>query len=380
MSGESGTSPAHAVLSCGASGWGGLEGQALLLAETYRRHGLRVTLLARPETPLALEARARGLDVLTALPRRGLGTPASVLALARFLRRTRPAVLHVHEGRDLRTVAPALALSRAGTALYVTRHMGLRHGRRDPWHRWVYGRVRCLYAISNHVADEARRVLPLDPERIVVRPPGIDLGRFDPRGVDRAAVRARLGWSAEDAVVGMLGRVTAGKGQADLLAAAERLLSSRPRLRFAFVGSAGGEPAEQSLEAELRARARSLGPRVSWHEATDRPEEFYAAFDVFVFPSHAEAFGLALVEAMAMRRPVVAAAAAGVLDIVDDGRDGLLYTRGSETELSDRIVFLLDRPERAGALAERAREKAVEKWGIDTIARLYIDDFEKDRE
>jgi glycosyltransferase involved in cell wall biosynthesis len=370
--------PRKAFLSCGASGWGGLERQALLLAETYRDRGLGMALLARPDTPFELEARARGFEVFSLLPEHGSGTPASVLALARLLRRERPRVLHLHEGRDLRTLAPALALSGVGAALYATRHMGLRHDRHDLWHRWLYARVRRFYAISHHVAAEARRVLPLESAQIVVRPPGIDLGRFDPERVDRTEVRTRLGWARDEIVVGMLGRITALKGHDDLLAAAERLLPSRPELRFVFVGSPGREEGERALERSLRERSRPLGARVSWHAATDRPEDYYAAFDVFVFPSHAEAFGLALVEAMAMRCPVVAAASAGVLDIVDDGRDGLLYTRGSVAELADRIAFLVDRPDRAEALARRAREKALETWGIDRIAGLYIEDFERD--
>jgi glycosyltransferase involved in cell wall biosynthesis len=366
------------VLSCGASGWGGLERQALLLARTYRRKGLRVALLTAPETPLARWAGKEGLDVKALLPDRARGTPASVLSTARYLRTTSPALLHAHEGKDLRTLAPALALSRVPAVLYLTRHMGLRHDRHTPWHRWLYARVDRFYAISNRVADEARRVLPLDPAKIVVRPPGIDLERFDPARVDRAEIRARLGWTAEDVVVGMLGRVTALKGHADLLEAAGRLLPSRPRLRFAFVGSAGHEPKERALETELGARARALGPRVGCYPGTERPEDFYAAFDLFVFPSHDEAFGLALVEAMALARPVVAAAAAGVLDIVEDGRDGLLYPAGSVADLAERIAFLTDRPETAARLGEEGRRKALEKWGIDRIADLYLEDFKRD--
>ncbi len=366
------------LLSCGASGWGGLEGEVLLLAEAYRRRGVATALLVQPETPLALRAQEAGLDSHPLLPRRRANAAGSVLALARELRRTRPSFLHVHEGRDLRVLVPALGMSRTGASLYVTRHMGLRHARRDPWHRWIYGRVRRFYAISHHVAEEARRVLPLPPERIFVRPPGIDTGRFDPARVDRAEVRARFGWAPSDFVIGMLGRVTAHKGHADLLEAATLLLPTHPRLRFSFVGSAGRDASEQALEAELLRRVRTLGPRVSWHPATERPEEFYAAFDVFIFPSHAEAFGLALVEAMAMHRPVIAAAAAGVLDIVTDGRDGLLYSPGSATGLAERIAGLVDHPERGVSLATRARERVLENWDINRIAGLYLDDFQND--
>ena len=366
------------LLSCGASGWGGLEGEVLLLAEAYRRRGLATALLVQPETPLALRAQEAGFDCHPCLPLRRADAAGSVLALARDLRRMRPSFLHVHEGRDLRVLVPALAMARTGSALYVTRHMGLRHARRDPWHRWIYGRVRRFYAISHHVAEEARRVLPLPPERVIVRPPGIDTGRFDPARVDRAEVRARLGWAPSDLVIGMLGRVTAHKGQPDLLEAASLLLPVHPRLRFSFVGSAGRDASEHALEAELLRRARTLGPRVSWHPATERPEEFYAAFDVFVFPSHIEAFGLALVEAMAMRRPVIAAAAAGVLDIVTDGRDGLLYSPGSAAELADRITGLVDHPEMGASLGTRAREKVLGNWDINRIAELYIEDFYND--
>ncbi len=99
-----------------------------------------------------------------------------------------------------------------------------------------------------------------------------------------------------------------------------------------------------------------------------------AAFDISVFPSLWEGTPLTLFEALAAARPIVATDADGLLDVLTDGRDALIVPKRDSDALAERIVQLIDQPERRRELAARARETAkhydIEAF-VKKMERLY---------
>ena len=150
---------------------------------------------------------------------------------------------------------------------------------------------------------------------------GVDLTRFDPDRVapsERAAVRAELGVGPDDVVVGTVGRLVAEKGYPELFEAARSL---GPGVVLVVVGPDDPEKADR-LPAELVEAAAADGVRfLGMRDDVDR---LYAAFDVFVLPSHREGFPRAAMEAAAMGLPVVATDIRGCRQVVDDGVTGML--------------------------------------------------------
>jgi glycosyltransferase involved in cell wall biosynthesis len=92
-----------------------------------------------------------------------------------------------------------------------------------------------------------------------------------------------------------------------------------------------------------------------------------AAMDIFVFPSHAEAFGLALIEAMAMAKPVVASNCDGVLDIVIDQQTGLLVPPRHIEALSQAVRSLARNAEQRLAIGRRGREHVLQYFSLDRM-------------
>ncbi len=90
--------------------------------------------------------------------------------------------------------------------------------------------------------------------------------------------------------------------------------------------------------------------------------EAIAAADMLVLPSFAESFGMALIEAMACGKPVIASNLPGVRTVVADGTDGLLITPGNVSELVTAIQSLLDNPEKSGQMGQAGRQKVLEKY------------------
>ena len=101
-----------------------------------------------------------------------------------------------------------------------------------------------------------------------------------------------------------------------------------------------------------------------------------SAFDLFAFPSINEGMGKALVEAMALEKPVVASRIGGITDLVNDGVNGLLVPPADPQALADRILFLMENPETGRRMAGKAAETAA-AYGSAAMVRkieaLYAD-------
>jgi glycosyltransferase involved in cell wall biosynthesis len=217
-----------------------------------------------------------------------------------------------------------------------------------------------VIAISDFVADYARRIYGMEPERLRVIPRGVDVARFDPANVapervERLAAEWRLP-RERGRIVLLPGRLTRWKGQLDLIEAAARL-ASRTDLLFLLVGS-GAERPEYKREIEEAIARHRLGDRVRLLPACrDMPAAFLLADLVVSASTRPEGFGRVIVEAQAMGRPVVATDHGGARETVIPGETGWLAPPGDVPALAAAIEAALDRPAEARtALAERAIE------------------------
>jgi glycosyltransferase involved in cell wall biosynthesis len=165
----------------------------------------------------------------------------------------------------------------------------------------------------------------------------------------------------------MIGRVQISKGYLEFLAMARQITAEIPQARFLLVGEASrGETDEAEIilakirEWQLEKAVRHLGFR------RDVPR-LLAAMDIFVFPSHAEAFGLALIEAMAMAKPVVASNCDGVLDIVSDRQTGLMVPPRQAAALSQAVLSLARNPVQRLEMGRRGREHVLKFFALDRM-------------
>lgn len=168
-------------------------------------------------------------------------------------------------------------------------------------------------------------------------------------------------------VVGIVGRLEPWKGQETFLRAAALVVHDRPDAVFLIVGGAllgweGDYPERlKRLAAEL-----GLAGHVHFTGHQDDVYPWFDAMDVVVHASQGEPFGLVLVEAMALGKPLVAAASGGPLEIVEDGKSGLLVPSGDARGLAAALVRLLDD---AGLRADLGRN-AVTRAGDFSAQRM----------
>ncbi|MGH7567191.1 MAG: glycosyltransferase family 4 protein [Gemmatimonadota bacterium] len=171
-----------------------------------------------------------------------------------------------------------------------------------------------------------------------------------------------------------VGRLHAEKGFDVALAAADRLAGRWPDLEVVVAGEG---PARHELEAI--ARLGRLADRVSFPGwvAPDDVHALLAGAAVVPVPSIHEGFGLVALEAALAARPVVASRVEGIPEVVLDGETGLLVPPGDAEALARAIGGLLEDPGRGTALGARARELAIERFGVERCVEGYIEVYER---
>jgi protein-tyrosine-phosphatase len=204
---------------------------------------------------------------------------------------------------------------------------------------------------------------------------GVDLDRVRP-ACAADVVRRALGIDERAFLIGTAGRLVAVKGHEYLIRAAAYIAEARPDVRVLIAGSG-------PRQAELRALARELGvdARCVFIDAAvdDRfgVYDLLAALDVFVLPSLSEGIPMALLEAMALGRPAVAASVGGVPEIIADRVDGLLVEPRSPRAIANACLELARRPAWAASIGDEAMATVAGRFSGDrngdALAALYRD-------
>ena len=176
---------------------------------------------------------------------------------------------------------------------------------------------------------------------------GVDVERLRKRKVDRIQKRQEIGVENDCFLVVTAGRLVPVKGYTYLITAIAQVTTEIPNIRLVFLGD--GE-----LRGELLGQVKTLGleKHVLFPGMRSDVPEIISCSDLFVLPSVNEGFGVVLLEAMAMRCPIVATNVGGVPEVVLDGETGILVPPGDPVPLARGIIQLLKDPSIALKMAE----------------------------
>lgn len=217
-----------------------------------------------------------------------------------------------------------------------------------------------IVAINSKIIDELREVgVPLE-----------QIGAI-PNGVELNGLNVKDDYSLNDTVTVIFsGRLHPQKGLTVLLVAFKQVLDRRPDIKWRLWLLGDGE-----LRSQLESMAQQLGitQAVTFWGQVDNVATYLEQADIFVLPSRAEGLSNALLEAMAWGLPCIVTCIDGNTDLVRHNENGLLINPGSESDLAEALIRLVDDErlrQRVGRLARRTIE---DNYSLDMIARRYIE-------
>ncbi len=332
--------------------------------------GLRV----RP-TQFAPGFRGRDLKTLLGGLAGARHFPGDFADLRRYVRANR--IRLIHSGDHPRDAVYGVALSKLTPAKSVVHvHVKWASHYSAPA-KWAVSSADAIFAISRYVAGTVVGMgrAPSDVHTVLNC---VDVGRWNP-DTDGSAVRRELGVPADAPLIASVSRLFSWKGQRELLRAFAEARPQVPGLKLLIVGEDEREAHSGSFTAELKQLAAELGVAsdVLFTGARADVPEIMAACDVFTLPSFEEPFGLVFLEAMAMRRPVVALDNGGTPEVVEHGRSGLLSPPYDIPALAANIVRLLRDPAERARMGEHGRQRVVEYFNAPRMAADAAAAYEK---
>ena len=358
------------------TGVAGMENHLLTLLPGLKVRGLDVRLLILSESdhPMggyAARLEAAGVPTLSVPIHRDLDL-GLLRRLTRLFRDMRPDAVHTHLiHADWHGIVAAWQADIK--SIFTTGHND------DPFRRrlvirlaqrWLWQHVTKGIAISEAVRRFQISVEGAPLQRLVTIPYGLAITSDPPGEGKRAMVRHELGIEPQSPVFGSVCRLVEQKGIDDALRAFWQISRRLADAHYAVIGDG---PLRPALEAQ--AAGYQLAHRIHFVGWRDDATTLMTALDALVVPSRWEGFGLAVLEAMAARVPVIAASVGALPEIVLDGQTGYLTKPGDIEGLAQAMLDICEYPAQAHDMGEAAHRRVETEFSaermIDRTAQVY---------
>ncbi len=233
-------------------------------------------------------------------------------------------------------------------------------------YRTMRGWVSDYVAVSKEIQQTMVRLFDLREDQITAIDNGVDLGRYQ-QMVDREDVRHRLGLAPSAKLLITVGTLRAAKGHTFLIRAASEIVRHFPAGDFLFVGDG-----ELRQELESQTVAAALTDNIHFLGSRQDIGQLLAASDIFVLPSLWEGLSMALLEAMAAAKPIVATSVSGTSQVITHMESGILVPPSDAGALAQAIGdLLLELDAGTCAIGDSARRRVAEQYSVEKQASEY---------
>lgn len=343
--------------------WGGIEAHSEILGTLLFKRGYRVIMGCFAEGSVKLNPEGLVLPSRK-VTMRNSGDVRAIMRIINIVRKERIRLIIANSGREYWPAVVAAKIT--GAKVVFVRHQVDRIRKTTRW--LITHHVERVVAVSKAVQD-ALLQSGIPPAKIEVIHNSLRLEQFNPLLIDREEVRRELGIASTDIVVGLVGKLDRGKGVFDALAALGSVAKKHPNVRLLYVGDG-----PERLPLEEEARGKSLHEMVIFAGVRRDIERMYAAMDIFTLPSTCEeAFGMVLIEAMAMGKPVIATRVGGIPEIVEHEVTGILIPPHDAPALADAVARYIENRQFAARVAAEGRKLVERNFSDEAMG----DNFER---
>lgn len=264
--------------------------------------------------------------------------------------------IHMHWGKDLPLAALAKTFSKQKPALVYTRQMMITREKNDFYHNFLYRQMDLMLTITRELESLVKSFIHHHAGKIVtlyygVKPPDEFL---DKRAIQQQ--REQLGFSAQDFIVGLIGRLEESKGQHLLIDAIHMAKKNGHNIKALIVG----HEMNPGYRDSLKNQAAELGvlDDVIFQDFSSNPQQLMQLCDCITLASGQETFGLVLPEAMRAGVAVIGSNSGGVPEIISHEETGLLFKTRDPHSLHQSIERLYLDPDFKNRLAEQGKQSA----------------------
>ena len=288
----------------------------------------------------------------------GVPTALSLAGLAKYIRDNHIQIIHCTEKpRD--AFYGQLLANLTGAKCVIQLHVKV-----EDWMSnkvlWAMRQADGLIGVSQFVADSIIE-MGYSPEKTFYTLNAIECDRWDPT-IDGRPIREEFNISPDTPLLLAVSRLTYWKGYTELFKALAEVKKQVPHFKMLVVGDDDirAHPGHGSYMAELKVLAAELDitDNVIFTGFRSDIPEFMAACDIYAMPSYGEPFGMVFLEAMAMKKPVVALDHGGSREVVEHNKCGLLSAPHDIDQLAQNILTLIHDPELRRCMGEYGRTRA----------------------
>ncbi len=313
--------------------------------------GVRVEVFCPKGRRFLNLATQRGIPTLS-WKTHGKIDPITIIRLAHHIKRKDISVVHTH--LSTASLLGALAAKLAGCPSVA--HV---HGMNSAFcFKYSTRLIAVSEAVKDHLCSQG-----VPENKIYVIHNGVDLARFTPMPI--LQMKEALGVDHTVPTVGMFGRLAPEKGYRTAMQAIKCITKVYPEVTLLIVGDG-----RERQDLEQYADFLGIGSHVRFEGFVPDIVLLMSACDLVLVPSIKEGFGLAAVEAMALERPVIAAAAGGLCEIVIDGETGILVPPENPEAMASALVDVLSKPSRALEMGEKGRRRVFERFNFQKQLEL----------
>lgn len=294
---------------------------------------------------------------------------AAVIRLARYLKRTRPDVVHAMLPEAHAIAAAALGIARGPKLIGGRRSLAGAYRRNaglEIVDRLATRRSDVMLCNSHAIAREIVEIDRIPSERVVCVHNGVDVKRFCPGNRE---ARRRAGWTDGNVVFGMVANFRASKRHIDFIEAAGIIARANPEARFMLAGK-DCDGILDRLKQEIGARGMTSSFAIL-PMVTD-PETLYPSLDAFLFTSETEGLSNVLLEAAACCVPIVATNVGGNPEVVRDGFNGFLVEPGAPAEVAAAALRLNASRELRRQMGEHGRKWICAEFSIEAMVKAHL--------
>ncbi len=360
--------------------WGGLEILVGVLAQRYCEKGHNVIGVFSPNPNLEKVFRSNNIQYKIIKPVSSYADILTAIKIKKYLAGTKIDIIHVYKSQDMSTAILLKKIIKDGKVIFA-QQMDSVFKKNDFFHKWIYKNLDAVICITEGMKKNHLENTPLQSEKTFVVYNGTDLQRFNKNiDFDKQNFLKQNSIPTNRLIIGNIARLDRLKNQKLLVEVASKLISGfKDKIHFIIVGDETDSKSGKNYKNELIKiiKEKELEDHFSIFGFSDEVEKFFAIIDIFVLTTIKESFGLVLLEAMAMSKPVIASNRGGPPEIIDHGVNGLLFDPDNKEELVTQLARLISDEELRISMGEKSVEIVKNKFDLDKSVNEHLKIFKK---